>query len=203
MATRGGVSGPAVGLATAGGLLIYAAVTDKNPIAVLRELASGQTSKPAPFAKPTIDAAGVGAAALGAGLSVASGSLLGAAERYLGRPYQWGGTFANGKGGDCSGLIYRAGLDIGLGWPRFTTSTIAFSPYVQRIPAPSVGDLVVWPGVHMGIVSGPGQMLAAPRTGDVVKYTSYSHTRYGRAAIYLRVKTSAQTQGFMQKRGIP
>jgi cell wall-associated NlpC family hydrolase len=204
MAMRGGVSGPAVGLATAGGLLIYAAITDKNPIAVLRELATGKTSKPAPFVKPTIDAAGVGvgAAALGAGLSVASGSLLGAAERYLGRPYQWGGTFANGKGGDCSGLIYRAGLDIGLGWPRFTTSTIMFSPYVQRVPVPSVGDIVVWPGMHAGIVSGPRQMLAAPFTGSVVKYQSWKPIRANRAAIYLRVKMPAQTQGFMQKRGI-
>ncbi len=194
--------GPAVGLATAGGLLIYAAVTDKNPITALRELTAGQTNKPAPFVKPTVDAAGIGSAALGAGLAGASGGLLGAAEKYLGRPYQWGGTFASGKGGDCSGLVWRAGADLGIGWPRFTTTTILASPYVQRIPAPSVGDLVVWPGMHMGIVSGPGEMLAAPRTGDVVKFTSWKPVRAGRVAIYLRVKTAAQASGFLHKRGI-
>jgi cell wall-associated NlpC family hydrolase len=205
MARTAGVSGPAVGLATVGGLLIYAAITDKNPLDAIRELASGKSSKAAPFAKPEAFGitGGIGGGDFGtAGAS--SSALLNSAMKYLGRPYKWGGTFKPPDiQGDCSGLVYRAGVDIGLQWPRFTTTTIMFSSFVQKVSAPSPGDLVVWPGHHMGIVSGPGQMINAPHRGTVVRYDSWSPRRNGVMAVYLRVKSNVQAGTSGSLRGGP
>ena len=199
MAARiGGLSGPAVGLAAAGGLLIYAAVTDQNPIDAIRGLVTGKATGPAPFVKPSVSGGELTGGAPSTGL-------LASAQKYIGQPYRWGGTFRPGDDrGDCSGLVWRAGRDIGIPWARFTTSTIMFSQYVERISAPSTGDIVVWPGHHMGIVSGPGQMLNAPKTGTVVRYDSWKPLRSGIMAAYFRVRGSSpgQARAFAAKRGV-
>jgi cell wall-associated NlpC family hydrolase len=69
---------------------------------------------------------------------------------------------------DCSGLTKWAWSQAGVGMSHFTGSQIDEFPAVplsQVLP----GDLV-FPGEgHVGIYIGNGQMVHAPRTGDVVK----------------------------------
>ncbi|MCK2213161.1 C40 family peptidase [Actinomadura sp. ATCC 31491] len=97
-----------------------------------------------------------------------------AAASKLGRPYVWGAegpdTF------DCSGLVQWAFAQAGVRMPRVTHQqwvTGAQVPLSQAQP----GDLIFWRSdptnpdyiSHVAIYWGNGQMIQAPRTGDVVK----------------------------------
>lgn len=69
---------------------------------------------------------------------------------------------------DCSGLMYRACQKVGYKGPRFFTGTVAAMPGMKRIASPNLGvsqvtrgDLVVWPGHHMGVVTSPGRFYSA------------------------------------------
>lgn len=116
--------------------------------------------------------AATGAVVAGAALGTGSGKgvtlLAKMHEIGAGKPYRFGGTFANGGGGDCSGLVWRAGKILGYwGNPRFTTAT--FPAVAMRrcdvVSTPAVGDIVVWQrgGVkgHMGVVSGDDRFYSA------------------------------------------
>lgn len=97
-----------------------------------------------------------------------------AAVSKLGRPYVWGAegpsTF------DCSGLVQWAFAQAGIRMPRVTHQQWVTGPQVPLAQA-QPGDLLFWrndptnPGYisHVAIYWGNGQMLHAPRTGDVVK----------------------------------
>lgn len=75
---------------------------------------------------------------------------------------------------DCSGLTMRAWEAAGVSMPHYSGAQYAMFPRValdQLLP----GDLVAYgPGgsKHIGIYIGEGKMIAAPRTGDVVKISS-------------------------------
>lgn len=139
--------------------------------------ASGRSGDGLQATTATVD---VTATAPSGGKAFAAGkgaSLLAKAKQLgQGRSYVWGGTFANGKGGDCSGLVWRAGKDLGL-WTvgRFTTFTFpsAMKAYVTVVTDPQPGDIAVWQrgGVkgHMGIVSGPGRFYSALSRSSGIK----------------------------------
>ncbi|WP_405393410.1 NlpC/P60 family protein [Microbispora hainanensis] len=122
--------------------------------------------------------AGVGEelCALPAAPSAVAGRVLAYARMQLGKPYAWG---AEGPGAfDCSGLTMRAYQYAGILLPRVAADQWRRGPAVVR-GQEQPGDLVfMHPGVggpeHVGIVVAPGQMIHAPRTGDVVRYASYS-----------------------------
>jgi cell wall-associated NlpC family hydrolase len=83
--------------------------------------------------------------------------------------YKWGGTSDSGY--DCSGLTQGAFSASGKQLPRVASAQYAAT---QRVGAgqAAAGDLVFWGGSnahHVGIYLGNGQVLHAPRTGDVVK----------------------------------
>ncbi|WP_055483411.1 C40 family peptidase [Sphaerimonospora mesophila] len=109
-------------------------------------------------------------------LSAVAGRVVAYARMQLGKPYAWG---AEGPGSfDCSGLTMRAYQYAGIAIPRVAADQWRRGPAVPRgreLP----GDLVFMrpgpggPG-HVGVVVAPGQMIHAPRTGDVVRYASYS-----------------------------
>lgn len=89
------------------------------------------------------------------------------AKRFIKVPYVWGGTTPSGF--DCSGFtsyVYRnaAGINIG----RTTYEQINAGREVSRNEL-QPGDLVFPHDGHVGIYVGNGQMIHAPRTGDVVK----------------------------------
>jgi cell wall-associated NlpC family hydrolase len=108
--------------------------------------------------------------------SAVAGRVIAYARLQLGKPYVWG---AEGPGAfDCSGLTMRAYQFAGIAIPRVAADQWRRGPSVphgQEQP----GDLVFMrpepsgPG-HVGIVVEPGQMIHAPRTGDVVRHASYA-----------------------------
>lgn len=96
--------------------------------------------------------------------SVSGNSVVNRAYSQLGKPYQWAAVGPNSF--DCSGLVSYCltGSYNRLG----TTGT--FMGWT-RVSSPQPGDICV-NSHHCGIYIGGGQMIHAPRTGDVVKVSS-------------------------------
>lgn len=96
--------------------------------------------------------------------SVSGNSVVNRAYSQLGKPYQWSAVGPNSF--DCSGLVSYCltGSYSRLG----TTGT--FMGWT-RVSNPQPGDICV-NSHHCGIYIGGGQMIHAPRTGDVVKVSS-------------------------------
>lgn len=96
--------------------------------------------------------------------SVSGNSVVNRAYSQLGKPYQWGAVGPNSF--DCSGLVSYCltGSYSRLG----TTGT--FMGWT-RVSSPQPGDICV-NSHHCGIYIGGGQMIHAPRTGDVVKISA-------------------------------
>lgn len=127
-----------------------------------------------------------------AGLGGGAG-LVGAAMKAVlaGVPYVWGGS-AVPPGLDCSGLIYWAAQQLGLGWPRLTAA--GYQSGSTPIPWGSAtpGDLLFWgsPAWHVAVYAGGGQMIEEPRPGLSARKTaiwgSPSVGRYGGARKYDR-----------------
>ncbi|WP_432484538.1 NlpC/P60 family protein [Kineococcus esterisolvens] len=101
--------------------------------------------------------------------------LLAVAKKHTGVPYQWGGTTPAGF--DCSGLIQYAGKQIGVSLPRTAAQQAKVGTEVPSLAQAKAGDLVVLEGgSHIGIYVGNGQMLHAPKAGDVVKISKVWET---------------------------
>lgn len=96
--------------------------------------------------------------------SVSGNSVVNRAYSQLGKPYEWDAVGPNSF--DCSGLVSYCltGSYSRLG----TTGT--FMGWT-RVSSPQPGDICV-NSHHCGIYIGGGQMIHAPRTGDVVKVSS-------------------------------
>ena len=69
---------------------------------------------------------------------------------------------------DCSGLVWRACQKVGFKGIRFTTYTMKVTKGFKQIGDPSLGvsqvtlgDIVLWPNHHMGVVSGTDQFYSA------------------------------------------
>ena len=122
-----------------------------------------------------------------------SAGLVGAAMRAVQMqvPYVWGGS-AIPPGLDCSGLVYWAAQQLGLGWPRLTAAGYQSGstpvPWTQAAP----GDLLFWgaPAHHVAIYAGGGQMIEEPKPGLNARHTgiwgSPTVGRYGGARKYDR-----------------
>ncbi|MFC6895458.1 C40 family peptidase [Nonomuraea dietziae] len=93
-----------------------------------------------------------------------------------GTPYVWGGT---GSGGyDCSGLMLKAYEKAGIELPRVAADQ--YRAFSRKISWDNLkpGDLVFFSGLgHVGMISRPGHMVHAPRSGDVVKEEKLSAWR--------------------------
>lgn len=76
--------------------------------------------------------------------------------------YRWGATGPDAY--DCSGLVWRALRETGVyNGVRFTSATfgVIAPKFASEVMTPAAGDIVVWPGHHMGFVTGPGKMFSA------------------------------------------
>jgi probable lipoprotein NlpC len=100
-------------------------------------------------------------------------ALVAEAEKYRGTPYRYGGI--DGKGFDCSGLVYRSFQDaLSVSVPRNTT---ALYNWVEKIDAGALqpGDLVFFSTLpsdkrrisHTGIYAGEGRFIHAASEGPV------------------------------------
>ena len=123
-----------------------------------------------------------------AGLSGGSG-LVGAARKAIGVPYVWGGSSIP-PGLDCSGLVYWAAKQLGLGWPRLTAAGYQSGSTPISWSAAVPGDLLFWgsPAHHVAIFAGGGKMVEEPREGlsgrEVSIWGSPTVGRYGGARKY-------------------
>lgn len=106
------------------------------------------------------------------------------ADSFIGVPYQWGGSSAE-KGFDCSGLtmaVYRLN---GLKLPRTSREQYRTGTRVNRANLEK-GDLVFFDThgngrvSHVGIYTGRGTFVHAPRTGKTVRTSSLSNQYYKR-----------------------
>lgn len=115
------------------------------------------------------------AQALGAatttGTTTGTGSPTGAdvvaeARKYLGVPYQWGGTDP-ASGLDCSGLVQLVYRNLGIELPRVSYQQATAGRAVPSLDQAQPGDILAFnsPVNHVGIYIGNGQMIEAPRTG--------------------------------------
>jgi cell wall-associated NlpC family hydrolase len=93
-----------------------------------------------------------------------------AALSQLGVPYVFNAA-SPGRAFDCSGLTMWAWAQAGVSMAHYTVSQWNAFPKVS-LQALQPGDLILSYRLgHVGIYIGNGMMVAAPRTGDVVKVT--------------------------------
>jgi hypothetical protein len=121
---------------------------------------------------------GSSAATSGVATGSATGTgaeVVGAATKYLGVPYKWGGTDPT-SGLDCSGFTQRVFADLGISIPRTSSQQATAGRPVASLAEAQPGDLVFFDnsssraGIdHVGLYIGGGKMIAAPQEGDVVK----------------------------------
>ena len=95
----------------------------------------------------------------------ANGGAVARAEACLGLPYVWGGTGPNGY--DCSGLVGYALT--GSHTRQYVSQDFWAMPAVSD---PQPGDVVACHAGHCAVYIGNGQMIEAPKPGDVVKVSS-------------------------------
>lgn len=106
-----------------------------------------------------------------------AGVAIRAAISQLGIRYRWGAS-SPGVAFDCSGLTQWAWAKAGVSIPRVSRSQYSS---LLRVPISQAqpGDLLFSQQsfFHVGIYIGNGQMIHAPRTGDVVKISTVTWTR--------------------------
>ena len=180
--SSGGISGLAIGMATAGGLLLYSAIRNVTPLDTLREVL-GKESARTPISTPLASvASGVRAITAGQAVGRAAGDVAGIvsgdagrlvaeARKLIGTPYVW--ASASAKGVDCSGLVVLCLRRMGIDAPRFTTAT--FGTWAKGRGAKRLGpddfragDVILRPG-HMGIAISSTRMIHAPNVTERVK----------------------------------
>ena len=99
------------------------------------------------------------------------------AMQYLGTPYVWAASDPS-VGFDCSGLTKYVFAKVGVSLPHYAAAQYQLGSSVSKDQL-QPGDLVFFRGLgHMGMYIGGGNMIHAPRTGDVVKISSIYDSYY-------------------------
>jgi len=131
---------------------------------------SGASSTTFADALAKLGVGSTGSAGVGAGSGTNGDQVVADARKYLGVPYVWGGTDP-AKGLDCSGLVQRVYKDLGIDLPRTSQDQVRAGTAVPSLAQAKPGDLLGFgsPADHIGIYIGDNKMIAAPKTGDVVK----------------------------------
>ena len=110
------------------------------------------------------------------------------AKTLLGKPYVWGGQGPNAF--DCSGLmtyIFKNGAGINL--PRTSTEQSKYGMTVSKADL-KPGDLIfsstngTGKVSHVGIYIGNGEMIHAPKPGDVVKISNINNSYWNNAYLW-------------------
>jgi cell wall-associated NlpC family hydrolase len=113
-----------------------------------------------------------------AGTSAGAKAAIDVARKQLGEPYLWGA--AGPDSWDCSGLTMMAWRQGGISLPHYSAAQYQQTKHLT-IGQLKAGDLVFWgtsPNTihHVALYIGSGQIIQAPKTGDVVKVSSLYET---------------------------
>lgn len=170
---KGGISGVAVFVTTAGAVLAYAGFRGVSPLQALRDIAAG---KPAPVVgKPTeiVSSGGGGGTASGFG-DARRAAVVAAAQKYTGDVYNQAKRTQPGFS-DCSSFVDKALRDAGISPPSTqwaNTAIYRLSPEWRTIPAAQVqpGDIAI-SAAHMVLITAAGGTagIGQQRTGVNVK----------------------------------
>lgn len=107
------------------------------------------------------------------------------ARQAMGRPYEWGGTGANGGGFDCSGLIQHAYAQHGIPLPRTSREQAREGRAMSReVGSLRPGDLLTFSNsggrvTHVGLYIGEGRFIHSASRGVQVSLLS-GEDPYGR-----------------------
>ncbi len=97
------------------------------------------------------------------------------------------------KSFDCSGLVWRALRNLGTySGSRFTTATfvLAARSFAKPVNDPRIGDIVLWPRHHMGVVSGNDLFYSARNRKSGIGESRISTFRGAGSTIrYFRIDT--------------
>lgn len=100
------------------------------------------------------------------------------ALKAVGVPYRWGGASPS-NGFDCSGLVYWAYGQLGIGLPHSSYALYGLGRRVERSKL-KAGDLVFFSGLgHMGMYVGRGRMVHAPDSGRHVEVVTLGRSYFG------------------------
>ncbi|GAA2101910.1 hypothetical protein GCM10009801_75550 [Streptomyces albiaxialis] len=105
------------------------------------------------------------------------------ARAHLGQPYRWGGNGPADGGFDCSGLPQAAYAATGIPLPRVAEDQYPATTEVPAADPLRPGDLVFYghPGTihHVGLYTGGGQMIHAPKPGATIRTEHYQEPGTG------------------------
>jgi cell wall-associated NlpC family hydrolase len=101
------------------------------------------------------------------------------AEQFVGVvPYGWGANPNDSFG--CDGLTQYVYGQFGISLPRGVDKQAALATSISKSEAVA-GDLVVWPGEHIGIYDGAGGTIHSPDFGRMVEH---AHSLWGSPVFY-------------------
>ena len=101
------------------------------------------------------------------------------AEQFVGVvPYGWGADPNDSFG--CDGLTQYVYGQFGIALPRGVDHQAALATQITQDEAVA-GDLVVWPGEHIGIYDGAGGVVHSP---DFGRYVEHAHSLWGSPVFY-------------------
>jgi peptidoglycan DL-endopeptidase CwlO len=148
--------------------------------------------------------AGLGAtasASTGAPATASESAVVAQAQKYIGVPYQWGGTDPS-KGLDCSGFTQRVYRDVGIDLPRTSSQQATAGRPVASVDDARPGDLVFFDysknraGIdHVGVYIGNGKMIAAPQEGESVKVQDVGNPTVIRRVLPQQATTAPASAG--------
>jgi cell wall-associated NlpC family hydrolase len=121
----------------------------------------------------------------------------------LGTPYSYGGDCSAPRSGDprrqcdCSSLVQQAYRAAGVSLPRTTQQQVHAGVPVASLAELQPGDLIFIPGStgtpeapgHVGMYIGNGQLVHAPRTGDIIRVAPVNLRSHDVAALRRPVGT--------------
>jgi len=182
----GGISGVAVALATAGGVLLYAGFQGLDPVQALRDITTGKTKplEPTPSSftnDPTtigqgITQIGYGTSAGGEGFpQLVAAAMAHRSERYS-QTKRWAKGFS-----DCSSFVGKRLKEVGVTPPSGST-TLSYLTWgkLRTVPRSAIlpGDILVASG-HMAIAISPTEGIGQQNGRRNVQVDSITNLMWG------------------------
>lgn len=191
MAKSGGISGVAVVLATAGGVLLYAGFQGVDPLQALKDITSGKTKALKPtqvsFANdPTsigMGGGGVMAVGLGGGGGSEVGARIAAAtQRHKHEKYSQARRWQSGYS-DCSSFVGKCLKDVGITPPgaSLTYSYMTWSKLRTVSRAQIQAGDILCSGGHVAIALSPTTAIGQQNGRQNVKTDSITNIMWGQA----------------------